>query len=88
MNPLAALSAVVALAIFPGAAYAGTVALLVAVAARMPSGLRPAQLDELVAAVGVTAACGLLALPGSPLFGLPTGVSLAALVTAIAAGIA
>jgi len=88
MNPLAALSAVVALAIFPGAAYAGTVALLVAVAARLPSGLRPAQLDELVAAVGVTAACGLLALPGSPLFGLPTGVSLAALVTAIAAGIA
>jgi hypothetical protein len=88
MNPLAALSAVVALAIFPGAAFVGALALLVAVASRMPPGLRPAQLDELVAAVGVAAACGLLPLPGSPLFGLPTGVSLAAVIVALASGIA
>jgi len=58
------------------------------VAGRLPAGLRPAQLDELIAAVGVAAASGLLALPSSPLFGLPSGVSLAVLVTAIAAGIA
>jgi hypothetical protein len=88
MNPLAVLSAVVAVAIFPGSAYTGLVAALVAVAGRLPAGLRPPQLDELMAAVGVSAACGLLAFPGSPLFGLPTGVSLAVLVSALAAGIA
>lgn len=88
MNPLAVLSAVVALAIFPGSAYAGLAAALVAVAGRIPAGLRPAQLDELMAAVGVSAACGLLAFPGSPLYALPTGVSLVVIVTALAAGIA
>ena len=88
MNPLAVLSAVVGVAIFPGAAYAGLVAALVAVAGRIPAGLRPAQLDELMVAVGVSAACGLLVFPGSPLFGLPTGVSLVVFVTALAAGIA
>lgn len=88
MNPLAVLSAVVAVAIFPGSAYAGLVAALVALAGRIPAGLRPPQLDELMAAVGVSAACGLLAFPGSPLYGLPTGVSLVVLVTALAAGIA
>jgi hypothetical protein len=88
MNALVALSAIIAVAIFPGTAYAGTVALAVAVAGRMPSGLRPAQLDELATAVGVTAACGLLALPGSPLSGPSAGVSLVVLVTALAAGIA
>jgi hypothetical protein len=88
MNPLAVLSAIVAVAVFPGAAYAGLVAALVAVGGRIPAGLRPAQLDELMVAVGVSAACGLLAFPGSPLFGLPTGVSLVVFVTALAAGIA
>jgi hypothetical protein len=88
MNPLAVLSAVVGVAIFPGAAYAGLVAALVAVAGRIPAGLRPAQLDELMVAVGVSAACGLLVFAGSPLFGLPTGVSLVVFVTALAAGIA
>jgi len=88
VSPLAVLSAVAAVAFFPGVAYAGAVALAVAFAGRMPPGLGPAQLDELVAAVGVTAACGLLALPGSPLLGLPTGVSLLVLMTALAAGVA
>ena len=88
MNPLAILSAIAAVAFFPGAAYAGAVALAVTAAARMPPGLGAAQLDELVAAVGVTAACGMLALPGSPLFGLPAGVSLLVLITALAAGVA
>ena len=88
MNPLAVLSAVVGVAIFPGAAYAGLLAALVAVGGRIPTGLRPAQLDELMVAVGVSAACGLLAFPGSPLFGLPTGVSLVVFVTAVAAAIA
>lgn len=88
MNPLAVLNAVVAVAIFPGSAYAGLVAALVAVAGRIPAGLRPPQLDELMAAVGVSAACGLLAFPGSPLYGLPTGVSVVVLITALAAGTA
>jgi hypothetical protein len=88
MNPLAVLSAIVAVAVFPGVAYAGLVAALVALGGRIPAGLRPAQLDELMVAVGVSAACGLLAFPGSPLFGLPTGVSLVVFVTALAAGIA
>ncbi|MGD1053550.1 MAG: hypothetical protein ABR950_06950 [Candidatus Dormibacteria bacterium] len=88
MNPLAVLSAVVAVAIFPGAAYAGLVATLVAFGGRLPVGLHRAQLDELMLAVGVSAACGLLAFPGSPLFGLPIGVSLIVFVTAIAAGVA
>jgi hypothetical protein len=88
MNPLAILSAFAAVAFFPGVAYAGAVALAVAAAGRLPPGTRPAQLDELVAAVGVAAACGLLAFPGSPLFGLPTGVSVMVLMTALAAGVA
>jgi FtsH-binding integral membrane protein len=88
MNPLAVLSAIVGVAIFPGAAYAVLVATLVAVGGRVPAGLRPPQLDELMAAVVVSAACGLLAFPGSPLSGLPTGVSLVAFVIALAAGIA
>ena len=88
MNPVAVLQAVAALAIFPGVAFAGTVTLAVAVASRLPPGLHPPQLDELAAAVGIAAACGLLALAGSPLFGLPAGVSLMALLMAIAAGIA
>jgi hypothetical protein len=88
MNPLAILSAVAALAFFPGVAYASAVALAVAGAGRLPPGLGPAQLDELVAAVGLTAACGLLPLPGSPLVGLPTGVSLPVLIVALAAGVA
>ena len=88
MNPLAVLSAVVAVAIFPGAAYAGMVAALAGFAGRIPAGLRAPQLDELMAAVGVSAGCGLLAFPGSPLYGLPTGVSLVVLVTGLAAGIA
>ena len=88
MNPLAVLSAIVAVAIFPGAAFAGLVAAVVAIGGRIPAGLRPAQLDELMVAVGVSADCGLLAFPGSPLLGLPTGVSLVVVVTALAAGIA
>lgn len=88
MNALALLKACLAVAVYPGTAYLGAVAVAVAVAGRLPAGLRPAQLDELIAAVGVAAASGLLALPSSPLFGLPSGVSLAVLVTAIAAGIA
>lgn len=88
MNPLALLSAIAALAFFPGVAYASVVALAVAGAGRLPAGLGPARLDELVAAVGVTAACGLLAFPSSPIFGLPTGVSLPVVVVALAAGVA
>lgn len=88
MSLIALLSAVVGLAVYPGAAYAGTVALLVAGAGRMPRASRPAQLDELLAAFGVAAACGLMVLPDSPLFGLPTGVSLIALIVALAAGVA
>jgi hypothetical protein len=88
MNPLALLSAIAALAFFPGVAFASAVALGVAGAGRLPAGLGPAQLDELVAAVGVTAACGLLAFPGSPLFALPTGVSLPVVMVALAAGVA
>jgi hypothetical protein len=88
MNALALLKACLAVAVYPGTAFLGAVAVAVAVAGRLPAGLRPAQLDELIAAVGVAAASGLLALPSSPLFGLPSGVSLAVLVTAIAAGIA
>jgi hypothetical protein len=88
VNPLAVLGGILAIAVFPGAVYAGTLALAAVAAGRIPPGLRPAQLDELLAAVGVAAACGLLAFPGSPLLGLPTGVSVAALLTALAAGIA
>jgi len=88
MNPLAVLSAVVGVAFFPGVAYTGLVAALVGAGGRLPAGLRPAQLDELMVAVGVSAACGLQAFPGSPLFGLPTGVSLVVFVTALAAGVA
>ena len=88
MNPVAVLQAAVSLAIFPGVAFTGTVALAVAVAGRLPPGLHPPPLDELAAAGGIAAACGLLALAGSPLFGLPAGISLVALLIAIAGGTA
>ncbi len=88
MNPLAALSAVLALALFPGAAYAGATALVVTWVGRVPRGLGPARLEELAVAAGVVAGAGLLALPGSPLYALPTGTSLAGILTAIAAGVA
>jgi hypothetical protein len=88
MNPLSALRAVLALTLFPGAAYAGAVAVAAAWAGRVPAGRAPARLEELAGATGVMTAAGLLALPGSPLEGLPTGVSLAGLLTALTAGLA
>jgi hypothetical protein len=88
MNPLAALSAVVALAAFPGMAYAAAVALLQSWAGRVPAGEGRVRLEELVAAAGATAGCGLLAIPDSPLFGLPTGASLVGILILFAGGIA
>ena len=89
MNPLALLSAIAwRVAFFPGVAYAGVVAAGGRrCAGRLPAGLRPAQLDELMAAVGVSrrlrAAGASRARPSSA---CPRGVSLAVLVTALAAG--
>jgi hypothetical protein len=84
MNPLALLQAGLALTLFPGLAYAGVTARLVAWAGRLPAGRGPASAGEAVAAFGVLIACGVLALPGSPLFGLPTGVSLLPLLLVLA----
>lgn len=88
MNPLAILSAVVAVAVFPGAAYTGLTSLLATWAGRLPATTGPPRLGGAAAAVGVAAGCGLLALPGSPLFNLPTGASLAGLLGLLAAGLA
>ena len=81
------LRSVAALAIFPGAAYAGAVALLVVWVARLPRGDSPLRFEEAVAALGVLAACGLLALPESPLSTMAFGVSLAGLLVALAGAV-
>ncbi|MGD0834915.1 MAG: hypothetical protein ABSA40_10955 [Candidatus Dormibacteria bacterium] len=88
MNVTLALRSVAALAVFPGAAYAGAVALLVLWIGRLPRGTSPLRLEEAVAAAGIAVACGLLALPDSPLSTVPFGVSLAGLLIAFAAAVA
>lgn len=88
MNPLGVLSAVVALAVFPGAAFAGVTSLVSTWAGRLPAATGPTPLGGAAAAAGVVAGCGLLALPGSPLSNLPAGASLAGLVVLLAAGLA
>lgn len=88
MSVTLALRSVAALAVFPGAAFAGVVTLLVIWVGRLPRGAARLRLDEAVAAAGISVACGLLALPDSPLSTVPFGISLAGLLIAFAGAVA
>ncbi|HYA00794.1 MAG TPA: hypothetical protein VEK76_10645 [Candidatus Binatia bacterium] len=88
MNPVVALSALLALAVFPGAAYAGVTALAACWLGRMPPGAAPARVNDSVAAFAAVAACGLLALPGSPLTTQSIDVSLVGLLLGLVVGVA
>jgi hypothetical protein len=88
MNPLTLLTTAFGLAVFPGLVYTGVTALLAGWAGRFPSAAASAGLGETVTCVGVAAAGGMLALPGSPLAGIPGGFSIAGILGALTAGVA
>ncbi len=88
MNPLTLLATILGLAVFPGLAYTGATAVLAGWAGRFPSAPASAGLGETVATVGVAAAGGMLALPGSPLAGLAGGANIAGILGALTAGVA
>jgi hypothetical protein len=88
MDPVSALRATLAMALFPGAGYLAVVGWAAARAGRLPRCGRPARIEEAVAALAVAAACGLLAFPGSPLNDLPVAVSLGAVIVALSGAVA